>query len=76
MFRRKDVDGVAIGQDLPGKRLNVRDSIDRVTPELDSDGDLIVCRLDFERVTTDSELTAAESDIISLVVNGGQESKH
>ena len=68
MGRRVDVRLLALGQQLTGERVELRDPLDDVAEELDPDEGLLGCRLQLERVAAHAEPGAGQRLVVALVL--------
>ena len=59
---------LALGEQLAGERVQLRDPLDLVAEELDPDDDLRAGRSDLERVAADAEASARERGVVALVL--------
>src|SRR5438093_1700546 len=66
---RVDVDLVALCKHLSGERVELRDPLDVVAKELDAHRELLIGRLDLERVPSDPELPAHEVGVRPLILD-------
>ena len=66
--RRVDVRLLALGQELAGERVQLRDPLDLVAEELDADERLLRRRLELERVAADPEAGASQGLVVALVL--------
>src|SRR4029077_19674355 len=73
---RVDVYLVALGEHLAGERVELRDPLDVVAEELDAHRELLVRRLDLERIATHAELAPHEIGIRALVLDVDQMPEH
>ena len=65
---RVDVDLVALGEELAGQRVQLRDPLDLVAEELDPDEVLLGGRLELEGVAADPEPGARQGLVVALVL--------
>src|SRR5262249_54404271 len=65
---RIDVELSSLSQQLTSQRVELRDALDLITEELDADDEVVVCRLQFQRVASHSEAGAAEPLVVALVL--------
>ena len=65
---RVDVDLVALGEELAGQRVELRDPLDLVAEELDPDEVLLRGRLELERVAADAEPGPRQGLVVALVL--------
>ena len=68
-FAGIDVDGVALGQQLAGQRVDLDDALDLVAEEVDADRQLLVRRVDRDAVAAHAELAADEIHVVALVLH-------
>ena len=66
--RRVDVRLLALGQQLAGERVELRDPLDLVAEELDPDERLLRGGLELERVAADPEPGAGQGLVVALVL--------
>ena len=69
MLRRVDVDGVALGEQLAGQRVDLDDAVDVVAEELDAHRHVLVRRHDLHRVAADPEAGAGDVVVVALVLH-------
>ncbi len=74
--RRVDVGLLALGEQLAGQRVDLRDPLDLVTEELDADDELLRRGLQLERVTADAEPRATERLVVALVLEVDEVAEH
>ena len=74
--RRVDVDLLALGEQLAGQRVELRDPLDVVAEELDADERLLRGRLELQRVAADAEPGAAERLVVALVLEIDEVAQH
>ena len=74
--RGEDGDRVELGEDLAGKRVEVRDLLDLVAEHRDAVGGLGVRRLDLDHVALDPEPPAAEQRVVADVLDVDQLAQH
>ena len=72
MLGRKDVDGVAFGQNLTAKRIQLEDTLDLIAQEIDPDGKLLVGRVNRHAVAAQTELAAHKVHVVALVLHVDQ----
>src|SRR5207237_1738524 len=70
--RGVDVDPVALREHLAGERVELGDALDLVAEELDADREVLVRRVDLERVAPHAELAADEALVVPLVLDVDQ----
>ena len=58
MLCREDIYRFFLSQYLTGQAVDFHDPLDYVTPEFNADGNFLICRKYFERITTDAEFAA------------------
>ena len=74
--RRVDVDLLALGQQLPGQRVELGDPLDLVAEELDPDERLLGGGLELQRVAADTEAGPGERGVVALVLEVDQVAQH
>ena len=67
-----DVELVALGEQLAGDRVELRDALDLVAEELDPDDEVVVGGLELEGVAADPELGARQRLVVALVLEVDQ----
>ena len=72
MLGRVDVDLGPLDQHLAGQRVDLDDALDLVAEELDAHRDLLVGRIELERVAAHAELAAHEGHVVALVLDVDQ----
>ena len=70
--RRIDCRAIHRPDDVPGERIDLRDPLDFITPELDAHRLLVVGREDFDRIAAHAECAALEADVVALILHGDQ----
>ncbi len=68
MRGRVDGDLLALGQQLAGQRVDLHDPLDLVPEELDAYDEVVVRRLELERVASHAEPSAREGLVVALVL--------
>ncbi len=61
-----------LGDRLAGDRMDLRDPLDRVAPQLDPDSLLLVGREDLDRIAADPEGAGIEGHVVPVVLDGHQ----
>ena len=74
--RREDVELLALGQQLAGQRVELRDPLDLVAEELHPDDDLGAGRADLQRVAADAEPGAGQGGVVALVLEVHEVAQH
>ena len=67
-----DVELVALGEQLAGQRVELGDPLDLVAEELDAHDEVVVGRLELERVAADAEPGARQRRVVALVLQVDQ----
>src|SRR5205814_213370 len=65
----------ALDQDLAGERVDLRDPLDLVAPELDADRDLAADWEDVQRIPTHPKASAREVVVVALVIDVGEKAE-
>ena len=73
---RVDVELVALGEHLAGERVELGDALDLVAEELDADDEVVVGRLELERVAAHAEPGARQGLVVALVLEVDQLAQH
>src|SRR5712691_679824 len=73
--RREDLERLDLANDLAGQRVELDDPLHLVAVKLDPSGDLVVRRLDVNRVPAYPETRPPEVDVVALVLQVGQFAK-
>ena len=73
---REDVELLALGQQLPGQRVQLRDPLHLVAEELHPDDDLGAGRADLQGVAADAELRPGERRVVALVLQVHEVAQH
>ena len=73
---RIDIDAVTFGQHLAGQRVELGDALDLVAEELHPDREVVVRRVDLERVAADAELPPDEALVVALVLDVDEMPQH
>ena len=71
-----DVELVALGEQLAGQRVELGDALDLVAEELDAHDEVVVGRLELERVAADAELGPRQRLVVALVLEVDQLAQH
>ena len=73
---REDVELLALRQQLPGERVELRDPLHLVAEELDPDDDLGAGRADLQGVAPDPEPGAGQRGVVALVLEVHEVAQH
>ena len=71
-----DVELVALGEHLAGERVDLGDLLDLVAEELDAHHEVVVRRLELERVAAHAEAGARQGGVVALVLQVDQLAQH
>src|SRR5687768_616781 len=72
VFGRIDRSALEGGDRLAGQRMDLRDALDLVAPELDANALLLVGRENLDGVTPNAERATIEADVVAVVLNADE----
>src|SRR5262249_27398661 len=69
MTLRIDGEPVEDVQFIPGKLIECAELVDFIAPQLDSKTQTLICWMDFDRISTHTERSALEIEIVAFIEN-------